>query len=388
MPLSNLETFIIVQHSIGIGHLTRCFALARALSSISHVTLFDGGKPAESHSPPPGVDFVQMPVLYRPRAGEFPAPVDTRYTLAETEQMRGKLLVDAYRRLKPRIIITEYFPFAPRRFGATTLNELFRVISEEPPAPLVICSIRTVPREEAPDIDEDPTSINAYLKKAYSFVLHHADPKLFPLSSLGSFEQRALSGIPVWQTGFVRRPFAQTNRNRVSNGLLLTIGGGSSAGAKLLKRWIEAARDGSPDLLPLVAVCGPLTEYADRKAIHAERAPNVIVHDWVTNMDDLISSSRAVVCLGGYNTPLEALSQNKPVLAFPHSGLGDQVFQVTALHARGVLLKGDPSQSNRDITTQMNKLLNFRPKYQIDCTGAERSVEIIRRALTHHENAR
>jgi hypothetical protein len=71
----------------------------------------------------------------------------------------------------------------------------------------------------------------------------------------------------------------------------------------------------------------------------------------------------------------------KPVLAFPNSELGDQAFQVNALHAQGMLLKGDQSQSEYDITALMNKLLNFRPLHPIDYNGANRSVEIVSHLL-------
>ena len=381
MTRANIETFIISQHSIGIGHLTRTSALAKAFSAMSRVTLFSGGRPIEGYSAPSRVDFIQLPALYRTGSGKLPSPLDGRYTLAETEHMRSQMLIDAYCRLKPRIIITEYFPFAPRRFGRSTLNELFNVINQEQKRPIVICSIRTVPQEESPDIDDDAPAINAHLKNEFSGVLHHSDPKLFPLTSLEARIQTALSGIPVWQTGFVRRPFTPRNSPRISSGLLLTVGGGSAAAANLLKRWIKAAKAGSPDLFPIVAVCGPLMQGKDRELVHAECGPNVTVYDWVSNMDDLISSSRAVVCLGGYNTPVEALSQNKPVLAFPDSGLGDQVFQINTLHSEGLLLKGEPSHSEPEITALMNELLSFRPRHAIDYNGAERSVEIVKALL-------
>jgi predicted glycosyltransferase len=165
---------------------------------------------------------------------------------------------------------------------------------------------------------------------------------------------------------------------------LLTVGGGSTFGAKLLKNWINAARAGSPDLFPINAVCGPLMEAEDRKTIHAERDSRITVYDWVSNMDELIGSSRAVVCMGGYNSLVEALSLNKPVLAFPNSEHGDQTFQVHALHAQGMLLKGDHTQSEKEMTARMNELLTFRPQHLIDCNGAERSIEIVEKLLAAH----
>ena len=374
MAGTNVETFVIFQHSWGIGHLIRSSAIATAFIPISHVTMFAGGRPIEGYSAPLDVDFVQLPSIRRSIAGEMPVPDDSRFALAEIEQIRSDVLTDSYRRTKPRIVIFEYFPFAPRRFGKTTLNELFKAIEKEQPKPIVVCSLRANP-VILPDIDADPASINELLQKNFSCVLHHVDPKCFPLTSFGAYMQTALSGIPVWQTGFVRRPVVQTGYDRPSNGLLLTVGAGSAVGAKLLKRWIKAARAGSPELFPINAVCGPLMRIEDRESVSAEQDANITVHHWVSNIGELVSSSRAVVCLGGYNTLVEALSLKKPVLAFPIEEFGDQVFQVSTLHSQGMLLKGD--QSEYEITALMNELVNFRPQRPIDCNGANRSVEIV-----------
>jgi predicted glycosyltransferase len=213
--------------------------------------------------------------------------------------------------------------------------------------------------------------------------MHHVDAKLIPLASLGSYEQAALSGVPVWQTGFVRHPFIRMDHERPSKGLLLTVGGGSAVGARWLRRWITAAKAGSPEMFPINAVCGPQMDASDRQAVRAEQAANITVHDRVENMDELIGSSRAVVCLGGYNTLVEALSLGKPVLAFPNNELGDQPFQLNTLHSQGMLLKGDQSQSEYEITALMNELINFRPQHPIDCNGANRSVEIVRHLLAN-----
>src|SRR5262249_14277618 len=343
MTRANIESFIIFQAFVGIGHLARSSAIAKAFSSISHVTMFSGGKPIEGYSPPSSVDFIQLPAVRRDKPGELPLPVDPRFTTAEIEHIQSGLLVDSYLRIRPRIVIVEHSPFSPKRFGKT-LNELFKAINREQKRPIVICSIRTYPWEVS-DTDTDAAWINEQLRENFCCVLHHTDSKLFPLNSLGSYVQTALSGISVWQTGYVRRPAIQRERDRPSKGLLLTVGGGSAFGAKLLKRWIKAARAGSADIFPINAVCGPWMDAEDRKNIHALQDADITVHDQVTNMDELMSSSRAVVCMGGYNTLVEALSLNKPVLAFPNGALGDQAFQVSALHAQGMLLKGDTSQS-------------------------------------------
>jgi len=339
--------------------------------------MVSGGRPIKNYAPPSGVDFIQLPaVRWDSSVDAFPVPVDPGYTMAEIEYMRSKLIVDSYLRRRPRIVITEHFPFSARRWGKT-LNELFATINKQREKPIVICSIRSYPRMK----DVDAAWINKQLRENFSYVLHHTDPKLIPLTALEPYRQAALSGISVQQTGFIRRSLTQTGHDQPSKGLFLTVGGGSAFGARLLKRWINAARAGSPDLFPINAVCGPLMDAEDRKSIHAEQDESITIYDWVGNMDELISSSRAVVCLGGYNSLVEALSLNKPVLAFPNSEHGDQTFQVSALHAQGMLLMGDPTQSENEMTARMNELLTFHPQHPIDCNGGERSIEIVKRSL-------
>jgi predicted glycosyltransferase len=384
MADANTKAFVIFQYSNGVGHLARCSTIANALSAIAHVTMFSGGKPVKGYLPPQGVDFVQLPAIRWDTAADASAvPVDPASTMAETERMRSKLLVDSYLRKKPKIIVIEYFHFAPRRFG-NTLNELFEVINREQERPIVICSTRAYPmRRWDADANADAARINEALRRNFSAVFHHADSRFFPLTSLGPYFQSALSGMTVWQTGFIRRPLAPRSNNAHTSGrLLLTVGGGSALGARLLTRWIRAAKLASRDLCPVNAVCGPLMSAEDLKLLREEQDENITVHDWVANMDELASSSRAVVCLGGYNTLVEALSLGKPVLAFPHDELEDQGFQVNALYAQGMLLRGDQSLSEHEIAALMNELLHFKPRYPIDCNGADRSIEIITQLLS------
>jgi predicted glycosyltransferase len=374
-----IETFVIVQFSNGIGHLARCSAIARGLRAISRVTMFSGGPPVENYVPPSGVDFIQLPAVRWARtADSVPVPVDPRYSVAEIDSLRSDRLVESYRLKKPKVVVIEYFPFAPKRFG-TTLDRLLEEIRKEQDRPIVVCSIRTYPRLWETDVDA--AWINEKLRENFDCVLHHADSGLFPLSSLGSYIASALSGISVAQTGFVRRPISRFAGNRPVNGLLLTVGGGGVIGANLLERWINCARAGSRELFPINVVCGPLMDRENRKRLRAYENDEIAVHDWVENMDQLISVSRAVVCMGGYNTLVEALSLNKAVLSFPNKVLGDQAFQAKALYSQGMLLMGDQSQSNAEVTALMEDLLCFRPRRPIDCNGTERSVEVINNLL-------
>jgi predicted glycosyltransferase len=340
--------------------------------------MFSGGRPIEKYEPPPDVDFVQLPpVAWGKAANSVALPLEPGSPAAEIIRLRSDILVEGYRKKRPSVIVVEYFPFAPGRFNGT-LDALFDEIQKDRAPPAVVCSIRIYPRLW--DTDVPSSWVNEQLRQNFSYVLHHVDPQCFPLTSLGPYMQSALRDIPVAQTGFVRRQMRRAVGQRRTTGLLLTVGGGA-VGSDLLQRWIRCVRGASRDLFPVFAVCGPLMSSEDREKVHALADEDVTVLDWVDDMDRLIDSSRAVVSMGGYNTLVECLSLNKPVLSFPHTDFGDQAFQVNALHDGKMLLRGDQSQSDAEITALMNGLLEFRPQHVIDCNGAEQSVAVIKKLI-------
>lgn len=376
-----MNLFIIFQYSNGVGHLTRCSALAAAFSTVAKVTLFSGGPPVAHASPPVGVDFVQLPATrWRREAGARPQPVDPALDAHGIDALRGQILMEHQARLRPAVVIVEYYPFAPGRFGAT-LDGFLQALKQQPARPLMVCSIRAYPRLALLDADVEPGWVNRQLQDHFDCVLHHADPALIPLQALGPYFSTALQGVPVDQTGFVRRPVWGDEPVSAPRGLLLTVGGGSPLGARMLCRWIDAARHGPAELLPLTVVCGPLMTAEDRARVGRERSDQVVVHDQVEALDPLILAARSVVCLGGYNTVVESLSLGRPVAAFANGPDSDQQFQVGELADRGMLLAGDVAMSREQMTALMADLLGFRARHAIDVDGARRSVQVVQQRL-------
>lgn len=376
-----MHAFIVLQYSNGIGHLARCSAIAAALSERSRVTLFSGGRPVDGYAPPPSVGLVQLPPMRWERSeGAGAVPVDPAVATEDAHRGRGMILVDAFLRERPEIIIIEYYPFVPARFGQT-LTPLLEAASSVRPKPLVVCSLRTYPRLTFMDRGDDPGWINRELRSRFDCVLHHADPVLFPLGAMDPFVDAALRGVPVIQTGFVRKALTTGGWQRESIGLLLTVGGGSTFGAHLLKRWIAACRRLLRRPAPVHALCGPLMDPRDRQSVQREQGDGVVVHGAVADLDPLLLASRAVVCMGGYNTLVEALSLGKRVLAFPSGRDEDQHFQINRLATRGLLLEGDPEWDEVRMAQAFETLIGFEPRSKLAAEGALRSVDAIFEAL-------
>ena len=67
------------QHSVGLGHLMRSYALCERLAERFRVVLLAGGELPEGIDPPQGVELVALPPL-----GVKPAPASAAATRAPT----------------------------------------------------------------------------------------------------------------------------------------------------------------------------------------------------------------------------------------------------------------------------------------------------------------
>ncbi len=337
--------------------------------------MFSGGRSVDFRFDP-AVRFVQLPAMsWDPVPGAVLKPVDPGWSSEECLSERSRILVDEYRKIQPDIVLTEYFPFSPGRFGST-LDALLDEIRNSSPRPLLFASIRSFPQLTNVYPQVSPYWVRKLLREDYNGVIHHADPLIFPISSLGPYFVSALSGIPVYQTGFVRKPVA-THFTDQCRGILLTVGGGNAQSAGLMQKWMAAVRYLSPELYPVYAVCGPLMPQESRMSLRASKPAEVILHDSVSNLDELMEKCCAVVCMGGYNTLVEALSLRKPVLSFPSGTHEDQHFQIDRFSDYGLLRKGDVNWSPQQIAAAIESVLAFSPLRQITTEGAEQTAKFI-----------
>ncbi len=370
-----MNVSIIVQYSEGIGHLARISAIADSLKKFAKVKVFSGGRKIDFPINE-DIDFIQLPEMYWDRGIEAGLkPVDKTRNIDECLAERSKILVEHYRAEIPDILITEYYPFTPGFLG-NTLDGLFCEIDLSNPKPSIFCSIRTFPKITYIDSNTEPDWINDRLKKYYSGVLHHADSEIFPVPSLGAYINKSLCGVKYYQTGFVRKRI-NNPPNVECKGLLFTIGGGNARNASLLKKWIQASEKLPKDLYPIKVVCGQLMSDEDKIDIKKIIHEGIIFYDHVKNMDHLMQESRAIVCMGGYNTLVEALSLKKPILSFPTDAYGDQDFQVQRFFERGLLIKGNVNWSVEEIANEIERLSEFTPSNSIDFNGAEKTAKIL-----------
>jgi len=108
------------QHVLGMGHLVRSMALARALAARFRVVFLNGGRVPRGLPRPAGVEFVDLPPLGFD-AMERLVSRDSRRPLEDAQRERRETILRTFHRVQPRAVVVELFPFGRKQFAAELL---------------------------------------------------------------------------------------------------------------------------------------------------------------------------------------------------------------------------------------------------------------------------
>lgn len=338
------RVFFYVQHLLGIGHLRRAAAVARALVAAgAEVTFVSGGEPV------PGIDLggarlVQLPPASAADSG-FSAIIDAagRPIDAAWQEARCRQLLAHAAAVQPDILLIEMYPFGRRQFRFELLPLLEAAMHMTGPGkrPLIACSLRDilVDKGRADRRAETLTLVERY----FDLVLVHGDPHLITLDR--TFPEAGRLGEKLRYTGYVvEQAVATGDGNRQAGDVLISAGGGA-VGAPLFAAAIAAK---------------PLSRYRDRPwhlitgrnlpadasaAIAAQaRQAGIAVDTFLPDFPRLLQSCLLSVSQGGYNTVMELIAARCPavIVPFADGGESEQNLRGRLLAERGILQLVDP----------------------------------------------
>jgi predicted glycosyltransferase len=297
------------QHSVGLGHLTRSYALCAHLAEWFRVVLVCGGTLPDEIDPPPGVEIVALPPLGVGAASRFVSH-DPRFTVERAWAVRGERLLHTLRTVRPAVVFVELFPFGRAKFARelVPLLELARADGA-----MTACSLRDIlvtGRDDQAGHDERACRLaNAHLDA----VLVHGDPRFARLEE--TFGRAHRLTVPVRYTGFVVGPRRSRERER----RVVVSAGGGLVGEPLLETAIEAQRIGTG--LPMRAIAGPLMPDDAFERLR-ERAADVADLELRRSVPDLaaeMAGAAAAVSQAGYNTTLEIVRAGVPAVVVPYA---------------------------------------------------------------------
>lgn len=349
------------QHSVGIGHLMRSLALVRALSDRFDVAFVSGGAVPRRLRPTGDVKVIQLPPVGMDEQGRL-ASRDRRRTLPCALAERRRLLVEAYRTQRPRVIVIELFPFGRRKFRPELEPILDAARRGGPGQTLVVCSLRDFLVSRHPDHD---AQVSELLDRYFHGVLVHSDPSFARLEE--SFNGTIAGRLPVLYTGFVHGISGVAQRTGIQARSVVVSAGGGMMGESLLRCAVDAHALMPPNLRPrLTLLAGPLLPVSTWRGLRllTKERTGIELRRSVANLSDTLKRAAASISQCGYNTAMDLLDSRVPALVVPfgEGSEDEQLKRARRLEGLGlvrVLLPKDltPARLAREISI----LPGFRP---------------------------
>lgn len=363
------------QHSLGIGHLTRSFALVEALSELFHVVFLNGGPLPHGLPVPSDVEIVHLPPLGMDDGHTVVSRAST-YDVAQARAERRRLIDAAVERHRPAVVLVELFPFGRKKFASEILP-LIRAARRRPRRALIACSLRDILVRRANQQRHDDRA-RWWADRYFDAVLVHADPRLARLEE--TFQPRRPLRVPVHYTGYVVPD--RSGRAPVPRGEhVLVSAGGGIVGEPLFCAAL-AARALRPGLSMRI-VTGPFLPEAQWLALQesARALPGVELVRQVPDMVAEMRRARASVSQCGYNSALDIVVARVPALVVPYatSTENEQSERAARLAALGAIreMKAE-SLEPAALAAHIDALLAFEPSAAVlDLDGAARSAQIL-----------
>jgi predicted glycosyltransferase len=338
------DILFYVQHLLGIGHLRRSAAIARALDAAGVTVVFvSGGLPV------PSLDIgaarlIQLPPLksldehFSSLVDDKGQPIDEAWKDARATQ-----LLEIFHAARPRLLITEMFPLGRRQMRFELLP-LLEAAARRTPRPAIVCSVRDILNERRSA--EKTRWMVTTLDRFFDRVLVHGDPAVATLDL--TFPEIAKVAPEVNYTGYVvteppaslDRPAAPESAGAsAGEGEILVSAGGGRVAGPLIEAALAARPIGPLKAAPWRILVGEHFPAADFDAL-ARRAPGgVIVERSRPDFQALLARCRLSVSQAGYNTVMEVLLSRRPAVVVPFAAGSEteQSLRANLLAARGLL---------------------------------------------------
>lgn len=379
MSATRSSLLFYCQPSLGIGHLSRSFAVCESLSQRFNVVLICGGKLPRTKSPPDGVRVIALPPISAAVDGRLISHDGSR-SLERTRELRRRKILEVFRSVRPEVVLIEFFPFGKKRFAGELLALLEEARSLGSTAPVVACSVRDILVGRGHEQEEFDDHASGLANQYFDVVMVHSDPAFARLEE--SFRPRVPLRTPLHYTGFVvpNGASGEDSRPRTRHGVVVSAGGGV-VGAPLLTAAVEAHR--LLGGLRMTVIAGPYFPEYEWQALecHAAGQSGLALRRSVPDLGAELRAASASVSQCGYNTALDILRARVPALVVPfaENGEDEQTKRALRLQRLGSVRVLHPSHLRPQVLAdEIRALLAFRPRdVRLDLDGGPNTVRIL-----------
>lgn len=376
--------FIFYSHDgFGLGHIRRNLALSVALADLcpqAGVLLACGAEGVESFAVPRGVDLLRLPGL-RKLGNDRYVPRRLPLEASELVSLRAGLLASAVEHFRPDVLLADKHPIGVDGELLTALRLLRR---EGGRAALGLRDVLDDPEETAGDWRN--AGLGDRVAEFHHLVLVYGAPEILSPLSPGLLPLPVTGRVRFcgYVVGSVPGPAPPDLPNGDRRPLVLATVGGGEDGLPLLEAFVEACR-GAPWRGAVVG--GPQMEASQWARLQARSdEAGLFSYRAVRHLDGWFPEVDALVCMGGYNTLLEAVSCGTPTVCVPRTRpRREQLIRAQAFAAKGLLHLVEPeSLTGRGLARAVGTVLETprrviaeRARAVLDLGGAQRAAALL-----------
>jgi predicted glycosyltransferase len=382
------RVLIHVQSLLGSGHLVRAARIARGLAEAGFEAHLASGGGRVADAELGGARLHDLPAMRAADAGFTRIVDDAGREIDDAFRARRRdALLALFARIRPRILVTELFPFGRRqcRFELLPLLDEARATN---PRPLIVCSLRDI--LQAKSKPERAEETLALLTAYYDLTLVHGDTRLVALDD--SFPAASRIAPAPRYTGYIAPPplAAATEHS----GEVLISAGGSGVGVPLLDTALRARTMSRLKDRVWRFLLGGGIDPAAARALAENAGPGVVVEPARADFLPLLAGAAVSVSQAGYNTVMDLLTVRTRAVLVPYvgppsasSGETEQSLRAERIEARlgGVVVVAEKELAPERLAAAIDRAAEGpRPdpgRLGLDLTGVATTARILQAAL-------
>jgi predicted glycosyltransferase len=341
MLKAGMRFFFYSHDGMGLGHTRRHLAVATALAERAPraaILLATSAEEIARFGLPRQVEILKLPGL-RKDSNEAYSSRRLRVSVTEIRELRSAFLLTAIKSFRPDVVLVDKHPFgasgefkaglkALRRNGGRAVLGL-RDILDDP---------QQVQREWG------PYQMQQRIARYYDEVTIYGDRAVFDPVEAYAFPPQLAA-----RTHFCGYVLSRENSQSLENfewpfpparkrnrPVVLATTGGGEDGFRILETFIRASRKAE---WQGVVIAGPMIPDAQWTALQKLALLNGVAYrNFVPHLSALFGSIDALVCMGGYNTLIEAAAENVPTVCVPRvKPRVEQLMRANAFEKLGLL---------------------------------------------------
>jgi predicted glycosyltransferase len=320
------STYNILMYShdtYGLGHIRRSMAIAgHLLAPRVNILILTGSPIAGRFSFPEQIDFVRIPGMIKKTNEEY-LPLSIKINARHALDIRKNIITATVKTFQPQLFIVDKEPLGLKREVLPALQWLRRCL----PGTRTILGLRDI-MDDAETTKKDWREKGVYqaLEELYSEIWVYGIRDFYdPVREYGIAEPVSRR---IHFTGYIPRkvPSAESvaairKEHGIQEGerLVVVTTGGGGDGYTVMDSYL-AMLESSGGGLPFksILITGPFMPKSERKNVYKRaRKLGVRMYHFYRQMEKIFAAADVVVCMGGYNTLCEILSQGRMSLIIP-----------------------------------------------------------------------